>query len=668
MDRAKAFEEIRRLSLLIEDHDYRYYVLSQPVVSDQEYDLLIQELKALEALFPEYIAADSPTQRVGAKVDAPRTVLHPVKMLSLDNTYSSEELGLWYDRVLKGLGGISPELVVELKIDGVSGSLVYENGVLVLGATRGDGQTGEDVTHNVRVMPSVPLKLRRSRPIPEQLELRGEIYMSKADFVRVNEQRSLRREDVFANPRNAASGSLKLLDPTGSKERKLKFFVHSFARIDAGLSFRSQWEFFQAAREWGFMVNPFTRLCGNMDDVFQACREFEAMRQSLPYDVDGVVVKVNDFRMQQQLGETMKSPRWAVAFKFQAMQATTRVKDIVVQVGRTGVLTPVAELDPVLCGGVMIARATLHNFDELARLGVVKNDRVLIERAGDVIPKIVKVVALSERREGVSRVPSNCGMCRENFIVKDADAVAYRCINPLCPKQLERRVLHFASRKAMDIEGMGEAIVLQLIAKEFIHSVADIYALRKEQLLTLDLVGNKKADNLLSAVERSKDKPLSALIFALGIPNIGEKAASTLARRFLDMETLSSACYNDLLMVADIGDVSALAIDRFFHQKETQDIISLLRGAGVNMKEPVCDGSPGKFSGRVFLFTGELGKYTREEAGALVKAYGAEVGTAVTKRTDYLVTGAAPGSKLKKALELGIAVLNEQQFEEMLHG
>jgi DNA ligase (NAD+) len=401
--------------------------------------------------------------------------------------------------------------------------------------------------------------------------------------------------------------------------------------------------------------------------VSLACREFEAMRQALLYDVDGVVVKVNGFKEQRMLGETMKSPRWAVAFKFQAMQATTLVKDIVVQVGRTGVLTPVAELEPVMCGGVMISRATLHNFDELSRLGVARNDKVLIERAGDVIPKIVKVVSFAQERAPVSHVPSNCMMCREEFIVRDQDAVAHRCINPLCPKQLERRVLHFASRKAMDIEGMGEAVVVQLIEKGLVHSVADIYALKKEQLLTLDLVGDKKADNLLLAIERSKIRPLSSLVFALGIANVGEKAAMTLSRRFLKMENLAVAGYNDLVSVADIGDVSALAVERFFKQKETRGIVEELRAAGVNMQEPVTERATGKLSGKVFVFTGELEKYTREEASALIKSLGAEVGSSVGKKTDYLVAGPASGSKLKKARELGITILNEQQFEEMLH-
>lgn len=668
MDRLKILNEIRRLSEAIEEHNYRYYVLSQPIVSDEEYDLLLKELASLEARFPEYQFPDSPTQRVGAKVESPGTVQHPLKMLSLDNTYSMGELDEWYARVVKGLDGILPELVVELKIDGVSGSLVYEEGQLVMGATRGDGLTGEDVTHNVRVMRSLPLKLRTGSSLPKELEIRGEIYMGKADFARFNEERSLRGEDVFANPRNATSGSLKLLDPSSSKERGLKFFVHSFARIDAERSFKSQWDFFKAAREWGFAVNPLTRLCHTMEEVFGACREFEAMRPGLPYDVDGVVIKVNGFKEQKRLGETMKSPRWAVAFKFQAMQATTLVRDIVVQVGRTGVLTPVAELEPVVCGGVTISRATLHNFDELARLGVAKNDRVLIERAGDVIPKIVKVVSFSEIRTAVSRVPSNCGMCREEFIVKDMDAVAHRCINPLCPKQLERRLLHFSSRKAMDIDGMGEAIVVQLIEKRLVHSVADIYTLKKEHFLTLDLVGDKKAENLLLGIEASKTRPLSSLLFGLGIPNIGEKAALMLARRFLNMETLSVACYNDLLTVTDIGEVSALAIEQFFQQKETREMIATLKDSGVNMQEVVSQDLSERFSGKIFVFTGELERYTREGAGMRVKGLGADVGASVTKKTDYLVAGASAGSKLKKAQELGVTVLSEQQFEEMFHG
>ncbi|MBF0331456.1 MAG: NAD-dependent DNA ligase LigA [Candidatus Omnitrophica bacterium] len=664
MDKAASFQRIKQLREEITHHDQLYYVQDAPVISDQDYDALLKELMLLEAKYPGAVSAESPTQRVGAKVlSGARTVAHTVKMLSLDNTYSADEIREWCARVYKGLGREDVAFIVELKIDGVSASLAYENGMLVLGATRGDGVTGEDVTHNVRTMRSIPLKLKND--FPDLIECRGEVYMARVDFDALNVRREQAGEDIFVNPRNAASGSLKLMDPAETARRHLRFFVHSFGRLEGRVSLATQEGFFNLAKSCGFPVNPHTRLCRSLEEVLKACADFEAMRTGLAYDVDGVVIKVNRFDDQRMLGETMKSPRWAVAFKFAAYQATTFVRDIVVQVGRTGVLTPVAELEPVFCGGVTISRATLHNFDEIQRLGIGKGDRVLIERAGDVIPKIVKVVEARHGQEVVSKVPTDCPACAPEFIVEDEGGVAHRCINPSCPKQLERRLVHFASRHAMDIEGLGESAVRQLLDNGLVLSVADIYCLKREDLLKLELFGAKKADNLLAAIERSKKQALSRLIFGLGISNIGEKASQLLAQHFGHMEALSVATQEALMRVDEMGVVSSLAVREYFDHEVIRSLIDRLRVVGVNMVEPnrVVEG---RLSGKVFVFTGELLHQTRSEAGAKVKALGADVGATVTKATDYVVAGSAAGSKLDKARKLKVVIINEQEFEELI--
>ncbi len=668
--KTSARKEILRLAQEIEEHNRNYYVLDNPTVSDREYDELVAKLYQLEEAFPELRLPHSPTQRIGAKVPSSvKNVRHAVKMLSLDNTYSIDDLRAWYERVLKGLGGKTPELVVELKIDGVSASIIYESGELILGATRGDGEVGEDVTHNVRAMRAVPLQLvpHVRSSFPKLLEVRGEVYMDKADFEALNDERRKAGEEVFANPRNSASGALKLLDPRESAKRKLRFYAHSFGRPDGWEKISTHWDFLKAAKKFGFPVNRENRLCRDIDEVLKVCQEFEDRRSSLPYEVDGVVVKVNSFAQERALGETMKSPRWAVAFKFQAYQATTIVRDIIVQVGRTGVLTPVAELEPVACGGVTISRSTLHNFDEIERLGVHKGARVLLERAGDVIPKVIKVVVPAEKRAPVLKVPTNCPSCREEFIEVDPEMVAYRCINPACPRQLERRLIHFASRGAMDIEGMGESAVQALIANGLAKTVADVYYLRRDDVLSLPLFADKKADNLLQAIQVSRSHPLSRLLFALGILNIGEKAAQLLARYFASMDALAKATHEELEEVPEIGKVSAASLVHFFAQKETRTILDRLEAAGVNMKEPKTD-SGGKLNGKVFVFTGQLSRYSRTEAAELIKKMGAEVGATVTRKIDYVVAGNEAGSKLKKARLWGLTIINEQQFEEMVHG
>ncbi len=659
------------MSREIEGHNHRYYVLDEPTISDKEYDDLLRELIKLEERFPEFKDPGSPSQRVGAKVPSgAAAVTHRVKMYSLDNTYSMDELQQWHERVVKGLPGQKIEYAAELKIDGVSASLTYMNGRFALGATRGDGVTGEDVTHSLKTVRSIPLKLleKKGEHPPEVLEVRGEIYMNLKDFEALNQERKKNGEPVFANPRNATSGSVKLLDPRITAQRNLNCFIHSLGVLEGAPHFETHWEFLAAIPHWGLRVNGERRLCKTIDEVMAFCREYQRKRDAIPYEIDGVVVKVNSLKQQEQLGFTLKSPRWAVAYKFPARQVTTKVRDITVQVGRTGILTPVAELEPVECAGVTISRSTLHNFDEVKRLGVKKGDRVLVERAGDVIPKVVKVVEPSGRPgQKALNVPTECPACG-GTVAKDAqEDVAYRCVNPLCPAQIERGLLHFASRGAMDIEGLGESIVHQLCDKGLVKDFADIYFLKPKDLLGLELFADKKAENLLKAIEDSKKRPLSRFLFGLGILNVGEKGALVLAQRFGSLEKLMKAESEDLESVRGIGQVIAVSIFKFLKQPATHKLMAKFKKAGVCFIEPASPKRSGKLRGKKFVFTGELTSMTRAQAGALARELGADVVASVSAATDFVVAGENPGSKHQKALQLGVKILNEKQFQEMIH-
>lgn len=658
-------KEIERLRKVIRHHDYQYYVLDQPEISDKEYDDLFKRLQALEEKHPDEVTPDSPTQRVGGEpVKGFKTVRHHRKMYSLDNTYTFDEIREWRDRLGKSLEeNEKVEFVVELKIDGVSVNLMYENGSLSAGALRGDGEAGEDVTSNIRTIRAIPLNFfdgSRSR-----LEIRGEVFMSRGDFLAANKERLENEEPLFANPRNATAGALKTLDPKIVAKRRLLFYAHSLGECPAG-EFVSQKDFLDKVKSWGLPVNLQTRLYPDLEGVIDFCRRWQEKRNTLDYEIDGIVIKVNALDQQKRLGVTQKSPRWAIAYKFPAQQATTKIRRIDVSVGRTGVLTPVAELDPVSCGGVTISHATLHNFDEIGRLGVHEGDKVLLERAGDVIPKVVKVLSRGPtEKKRASYVPGQCPSCGAGVVKEKEEEVAYRCVNPLCPAQVERRLVHFASRAAMDIEGMGEAVVQQLARDGHVKDVSDIYRLTKGDFLKLELFREKKAQNLYQGIQRSKQRPLSRFLFGLGIRHVGEKAALTLAQKFGTMDRLMQASLDELLSIHEVGEAIAASVYGFLHRKETAALIEKLKKAGLEMKEPPRHASS-KLAGKIFVFTGELAGMTRPEAEDLVKSRGGEVTSSVSKKTSFVVVGDRPGSKYDKAVKLKVPVLDEEAFRKVV--
>lgn len=663
-------KKIEKLRDEIRHHDYCYYVLNQPEISDKEYDDLMRRLKELETKHPELVTKDSPTQRVSGKpLEEFATVKHGIPMLSLDNTYSFDELKEWDERVHKGLRQELVEYVAESKIDGTSSSFTYRKGVFILAATRGDGETGEDITLNARTIRSVALKLIPvSRlPVPDLLEVRGEIFMERKAFERLNEERKRKGEALFANPRNAAAGSLKLLDPRITASRKLNCFVHSPGVLEGKKLFDTHWDFLKTAKAFGLRVDSNVKLCRSIDEVIEHCKRWEKKRDKLAYEIDGMVIKVNSLAQQRKLGFTMKSPRWAVAYKFPARQATTKLKDIVVQVGRTGVLTPVAKLEPVECGGVEISSATLHNFDEIKRLDARIGDRVILERAGEVIPKIVKVVkSVRTGREESFSVPKKCPECGAPIAKEKAEEVAYRCLNPSCPAQLERGLLHFASRSAMDIEGMGQSVVEQLVERKMASDFADVYFLKEGELLSLSLFAEKKARSLIEAIEKSKSQTLSRLLFALGIRQVGEKAAQVLAERYGSLDSLMKAKSEDLQEISEVGPVMAESIEFFFKQPGTRKLIEKLKKAKVRMTEEVKRVGPQPLKGKTFVFTGELKGFARHEAEALVKSLGGRSSPSVSKQTDFVVCGSSPGSKYDKAKKLGVRIIDEKEFEALI--
>jgi DNA ligase (NAD+) len=656
--------KIEQLKTKLRKHEYLYYVLSQPSISDKEYDDLLHKLKSLEDKYPDYRSADSPTQRLSAGIsEGFKTVKHQTGMFSLDNTYSIDELRLWDQRVRKGLKEvINYQYVVELKIDGVSANLTYLDRKLTLGATRGDGQTGEDVTANIRTIRAILPELLDEAPY-DRFEIRGEVYMDKNDFLKVNQKRLEQGETLFANPRNATSGSLKLLDSSLTAKRRLSFFAHSVG-VYQGEPIATQWDFLTKLTRWGVRVNPHSALCANIEEVIAYCQKWQNKRDELGYEIDGIVVKLNSFSQQKDLGFTAKAPRWAVAYKFAARQATTQLLAIKVNVGRTGVITPVATLEPVECSGVMISNATLHNFDEIERLGLREGDRVLIERAGDVIPKVVKVT--EQRGKHPYYKPQKCPACGEKIIKEKSQDVAYRCINSDCPAQLERALLHFSSRDALDIEGLGEAVINQLVKSGLLKSLANIYKLKISDLLKLELFQEKKANNLFNAIKKSKAQPLARLIFALGIRHVGQKAAYTLAKEFVSMNKLAQAKFEDLDKIPEIGRVMAGSIVDYFNLSRTKELIEELKESGLNMRQEVTKFKVNKITGKTVVFTGQLKGFSRSKAEALVRQSGGLATSSVSSKTDFLVAGESSGSKFKKAQELGVEIISEKEFSRLI--
>ncbi|MGB3915676.1 MAG: NAD-dependent DNA ligase LigA [Dethiobacteria bacterium] len=648
----------------IEEHNYRYHVLDDPVISDQQFDALMRELVELERRFPELQRDDSPTRRVGG---APRagfsTVAHKLPMLGLDNAFQLEELRDFDSRVRRLAGLSSVEYFCELKIDGLAVSLQYEEGRFTRGSTRGDGFTGEEITHNLRTIRQIPLNL----PDPVTAEVRGEVYINRADFEAMNSLRREQNKPLFANPRNAAAGSLRQLDPRITAARPLRIFFYGLG--EHNLPVFTHGDLLAYLERLRLPVNPHRALCRNIDEAWEFCCEWAERRSELPYEIDGVVVKVNDLALQERMGNTARSPRWAVAFKYPPEEKSTRVLDILVNVGRTGAITPVAVLEPVLISGSTVQRASLHNEDILAEKEVMIGDTVVIRKAGEIIPEVVRV--LKEKRTGAERafqMPEKCPSCGAAVYRLPGEAVR-RCFNPSCPAQLVERIVHFASRRAMDIEGLGPAVVRLLWREGLVRDLADLYYLKASQLSKLEGLAEKSAANLVAAIEKSKGNPLHRLLFGFGIRLVGEKASRLLAEHFLTLDRLREAGPEELTAVPGIGPKIAGAAIRFFQAPETAELLDKLAQAGVNFNEPVVEGDTAGervLEGKTFVFSGALKRFTRHEAAGLVTERGGRVSPAVSRKTDYLVTGAEPGSKLARARELGVAVIDESAFLELL--
>jgi len=669
MTREEAKKRLEELRELINYHNYRYYVLDSPEIPDAEYDRLFRELLELERQFPDLVTPDSPSQRVGAPpLEEFETVAHTIPMLSLDNAFSAEEMRDFDDRCRRLLGLSGPlEYVAEPKLDGLAVELVYENGVLAVGSTRGDGFTGENVTQNLRTIKSIPLRLiTRELPAPERLEVRGEVIMNLEDFRKLNEQRERNGEPPFANPRNAAAGSVRQLDPSVTASRPLDIYCYGYGQI-IGPTFGTHLEVLEAFRKWGFKVNPHVQLCRGVEEVEEYYHRMAELREELPYEIDGVVVKVNRLDYQRQLGEKTRSPRWAIAWKFAARQEMTQVENIVAQVGRTGVLTPVAILKPVRVSGVVVSRATLHNQDEIDRLDVRIGDWVVVQRAGDVIPEIVSVV--KSKRTGKEKpyhLPDRCPVCGAKVERLEGE-VAHRCTNASCPAQLKERIKHFASKRAMDIDGLGEKLIDQLVDKGLVKDVADLYYLRKEDLLKLERMADKSAQNILDAIEASKDRSPDRVLYALGIRYVGEHMARVLINHFGSFEALRRATYDDLIAIPEVGPAVAQAVVSFFQQPENLELLDRLAKAGVKLerKPEEAEAGPRPFEGKTFVFTGALQSMTREEAQELVERLGGRAASSVSRKTDYVVVGENPGSKAQRARELGIPMISEEEFRRM---
>jgi len=661
----KEMEELREK---LRYHEYKYYVLDEPEISDAAYDRLMERLKELEVAHPELVTPDSPSVRVGG---APRegfqTVRHARPMLSLDNAFSYDALREWDRRVREGSGKEKIEYIAEHKFDGLSISLQFEDGVLVRGVTRGDGTTGEDVTPNVKTIRSVPLRVDAAAlkkvKLPADFEVRGEVMMTRKAFEALNRQQERIGGKMFVNPRNSAAGAVRVLDPTITASRKLDFFAY-YLLVDGKVPFARHSESLEALKQLRFRASDDWRLCNGIQEVIDYCEAWDTKREKLPYEIDGVVLKVNATGIQNELGYTAKAPRWAIAFKYPARQETTMVNDIQVNVGRTGALTPVAILEPVQVGGVTVSRSTLHNMDEIERLGLQIGDTVLIERAGEVIPHVLKVVKEGKSRKPF-RMPKNCPECG-SAIHHIAGEVAYRCVNAGCPAKRKESILHFAGRHAMDIDGLGDKIVDQLVDKGMVKDVADLYALKEEEVAELERMAEKSAQNLREEIDASKKNSLARVIFALGIQFVGERTGQLLAEHFSSLDELAAAKEEELENVPEVGPKVAASIVEFFSEAANRHLVKKLWKAGVRPTAEKREVKSDKFAGKSFVFTGGLANRTREEAGAIVAEHGGKVSGSVSKKTDYVVVGTDPGSKYDKAKGLGVTILSETEFEKLV--
>ncbi len=661
----KRIEELRQA---LHRHNYRYYVLDDPEISDAEYDRMMQALIKLETDYPELSSPDSPSLRVGSPpLEKFETVEHSLPMLSLENGFNDSDI-MEFDRRISRNLNIDGEIIytAEPKLDGVAVELVYENSRLVTASTRGDGFNGELITANVRTIRTVPLMLHNgiAKERPSLLEVRGEVFIGKDAFKRLNAERLDENLPPFANPRNAAAGSLRQLDSKITAKRPLEIFVYGVGRV-TDLSLESHWDVLLALQEFGFKINPLIRPKITIRKVIDCYRELSEKRNLLPYDIDGMVVKVDSFAYQGLLGATSRSPRWAIAYKFKAIQETTRIVTIDVQVGRTGTLTPVAHLVPVKIGGVMVSRATLHNEDEIKRKDIKIGDTVLVQRAGDVIPEVVKVI--TSKRTGEEKtfnMPLSCPVCNSS-VVRSENEAALRCINTSCPAQIKERIKHFASKGAFDIEGLGDKLIKQLVEKKLLHSYADIFQLKEDVLKDLERMGLKSAANIVQAVENSKQIPLNRFIYALGIRHVGEHVAGILARTFKSFEKMRTAKPEELEAIREIGPVVARSIADFFRQHENQKIVKDMIDGGVRILE-VADGKQNTLTGKIFVLTGALETMTRDEAKKRIEKAGGKVSGSVSRNTDYLVVGASPGSKLKRAEELGVVIIDEKTLNGLL--
>ena len=659
-------KEIEKLKKEIRRHDHLYYVQNSPKITDGEYDRLYSRLKDLEETNPELLTSDSPTQRIGGQpAKGFPTIRHIAPMMSLDNTYSAGEIRQFDERVRKNLKGDKVEYVVELKFDGVSISLLYKDGKWVQGSTRGDGIEGDDVSNNLKTIRSIPLAFDEEANIPKLIEVRGEVYMTKKALEKLNREKKKAREELFANPRNAAAGSLKLLDPKIVAARGLDIYVWGIGHYE-GIDFKTHAEVLEYLKSAGFRVNPHHKLCRTIEEVVGYCNSFEYKKDELDFEIDGMVLKVNDLSQQKRLGMTAKSPRWSIAYKFPAERKLTKLKKIEVQVGRTGVITPIAILEPIALSGTIVSRASLHNFDEIARLDVKIGDKVYVEKSGEIIPKVISVA--KEKRTGTEKtfaIPTECRVCGSK-LVRLHEEVAIRCENVGCPAQIKEAVLHFASRDAMDIEGMGDATVNQLVDKLLIKDYGDIYSLKFGDVKNLERMAEKSAANLVDAIDKSKSRDLNRLIYGLGIRHVGERSAWVLANHFGSIEKMENASLEELTNVPDMGPVMAESVYNFFRNKENAKIIKKLKDAGLKMTMEVRKAAVGALAGKTIVITGTLKTFSRSGAEEAVRKSGGNPSASVSKNTDFLVAGQEPGSKADRARALGVRIIDEEEFRKLI--